>query len=133
MRTRNSEKYKIKRQNKMYLDHTCYFKSSLFRIPTGLRHVVFCTAVKHGTQLEYDYLKKKYTHILDMQTKQEILFSLTCGKQLSDLSKIFEKELEMNNLAMIRSVLMTSSNDYKSVNLIAWNTIKKSWPKISRY
>jgi hypothetical protein len=95
--------------------------------------VVFCTAVKHGTQIEYDFLKKKYSHVSDMQTKQEILFSLTCGKQITDLSRIFEKELEMNNLGMIRSVLMTSSNDYKSVNLMAWNSIKKIWPKLSKF
>ena len=97
-----------------------------------MRSIVFCTVVKHESGKEVDFLKLKYSQIQDPQLKQEILYGLTCGKDLTNLSRLFDKELELNKFASIRSIL-SASNDYKTVNLIVWNSIKRLWPQISKY
>lgn len=109
-----------------------FMLENLDRIPSGLRYIVFCTGIKHGGLVEYKYLYNKYYQTYDPMLRQEILHGLTCAKELTNISRLFEKELEMNNFLGLKTVLATGSNDYKASNLIAWNSVKKLWPMINK-
>lgn len=103
------------------------------KIPPGLRYIVFCTGIKHGGQVEYNFLRLRYFLTYDSILRQEMLYGLTCSKDLTNISRLFEKELEANNFQGIKTILTTGSNDYKASNLIVWNSIKKLWNQLNKY
>jgi len=109
------------------------YTESMERIPSGMRSSVLCTAVKHGPEMNYKFLKLRFDQITDTQIRQDILFGLTCGKELTGLNKLIEKELEIGNYILIKNILITSSNDYKTSNFIVWTSVKNMWSTLIKY
>lgn len=59
-------------------------------IPVDLRTTVYCTAIRHGSKDDWNFLFKRYEESMVSAERQTILFALTCTKKIYTLKKYLQ-------------------------------------------
>jgi len=57
------------------------------RIPEYLRSLVFCTALEHGEEKEWNFLLDRYKESIITTEQEAILSALSCTKNISLLTQ----------------------------------------------
>ncbi len=120
----------IKRSNSYFKEWISTNDISRANIPTGLRTIVLCTAIRHGSEDNFNFAFQFMNSSKDNSLKRDIIAGLSCSKESWKLKYLLDTQLaDLNNsvdpLATINN-LATKSNGY----LIAWNGLKDNWNKI---
>lgn len=90
---------------------------------------VYCVGVKNGDESDFEFLLNNYNKQTDKTNKTNIIYGLSCSKDVSLLSKLlynvnnnFDNDLV---LSAIRNIAIRSNG-----NRIAWSFVKSNWDKL---
>ena len=101
------------------------------RIPALFRPTVYCVGVREGSSADFEFLFKQYNALnisTDRANKTNVLYGLTCSKDLSQLSRCLAAAMKdpANDidftLQAIRNVAIRPNG-----NALAWSFVKSNW------
>lgn len=74
--------------------NNCILIHRLFRIPIDLRSVVYCTAIRTGSEAEWNFLWTRYTKSNVGTERNMILGSLGCSREIWLLTRYLDYSLD---------------------------------------
>ena len=95
-------------------------------IPKKLRSIVYCSAIKHGGKLEWQFLFEQYKSEMNLNSKNDFRFGLACSHELWQISTYLS--MQMNEKYTIKKDCITGLR-YAIVgsSLMTWNFVKENW------
>lgn len=75
---------------------TIHIKVSIFlfsRISPNLRTIVYCTAIKYGDQIEWDFAWERYQRTTVSSEKEILLSAMGCSRETWILMRFLERSL----------------------------------------
>lgn len=113
---------------------SCYIndKKNLLRISPNLKLVVYCTAIKHGDNQEWDFLWDRYLNTTISSEKETIIQALGCSREHWILSRYLERSISENGPIRKQDTFRVfSSVSYNAWGQsIAFNFIKENWKRL---
>jgi aminopeptidase N len=102
-----------------------------FRISPNFKIVVYCNAIKHGDEDEWDFAWDRFLNTTMSSEKELLMNALGCTRQPWLLSRYLERTLENSGIRKqdtFRVFSAVSSNVWGQS--IAFNFIKNNWKRI---
>jgi hypothetical protein len=91
---------------------------------------VYCNALKHGGQVEFDFLFKQLKTSRSL-SKMDYLIGLSCAREPWQLDKFLFDRLHNSNseyMTDLENVVTHSSN-----HLLVWHFIKNNWIELNKF
>ena len=97
-------------------------------IPANFRSVVYCTAIREGSEKEYNFAAEQYSKETDANNKNTIQGGLACSRIPWIISKFLSDQIntEVVRIQDALSGLRSAATKAES-NLKTWNFIKDNW------
>lgn len=103
-----------------------------FRISPNLKSIVYCTAIKHGDNQEWDFAWDRFLNTTISSEKEIILQALGCSREHWILSRYLERSITENGQIRKQDVFRVFSSVSNNVwgQSIAFNFIKDNWKRL---
>lgn len=104
-------------------------------ISPNLRNLVYCTAIKHGTEIEWDFALERFGKTKVSSEKEVILTALGCSRETWILNRYLKKSIDgvdqIRKQDVFRVFAAVSNNVIGQP--IAFNYIRKHWQEMKDY
>lgn len=108
------------------------FSLKIFSIPPNERAVVYCTAIKYGTDDAWDFAWDRYMNANVSSEKELLLDALACSREPWILARFLERTLTENSGVrkqdLIR-VFVTVSNNANGIP-VSYTFLRSNWERL---
>lgn len=101
-------------------------------IPANIRSTVYCTAIKHGDQLEWDFAWKQYLASNVASEKKRLLKALGCSQNVWLLSRYLEWIVKPTARIRVQDGTTVFAAVTRNVvgRYLSWNFMRNRWPEL---
>lgn len=103
----------------------------LYRISPNLKSLVYCTAIQHGSEIEWDFAFERFIRTNVSSEKEILLSALGCSRETWILNRYLKKSLEGEHIRkqdVYRVFAAVSSNVIGQP--IVFSYIRNHWKEI---
>ncbi|CAF3216242.1 unnamed protein product [Rotaria sp. Silwood2] len=102
------------------------------RIPTSLRSIVYCIAIREGSHEEFQFLWNRLEHEQLATETISLLYGLSCTKDRSETVWFLNQHLKDGSVIREQDMTRSIGNVARSrdSNQIAWIWIQENWSKL---
>lgn len=104
----------------------------IIRIPPNERNVVYCTAIKYGTDDAWEFTWNRYINANVSSEKELLLEALSCSRETWILTRFLERTLTENSGIRkqdVVRVLVSVSNNAVGIPII-YNFLRNEWERL---
>lgn len=104
--------------------------NNLNLVPALFRRTVYCVGVRYGDESDFDFMSNQLSIQNDKNNKTEIIYGLSCSRELSQLSKLVHlvntttNDIDLLLTALRNIAIRANGNSY------AWSFTKVNWNKL---
>lgn len=97
-----------------------------------LKSIVYCTAIKHGDNQEWDFAWDRYSNTTIPSEKETLIQALGCSREPWILSRYLERSILENGQIRKQDVFKVFASVANNVwgQSIAFNFIKENWKRL---
>jgi aminopeptidase N len=108
-------------------DHN-YVSSRSISIPKNYRNVVYCTAIRYGTESDWNFLANQYEKETDGNSKSELQYGMSCAREPWLINKYLNYQLDESKVR-VQDTLRGLSHAFKHANSfeLAWRFFRENW------
>lgn len=113
-----------------------YFKDwmntpSVNNIPKNYRSLVYCTAIKYGSNLEWEFALEQYIHESDSNSRKELQSGMSCTREPWIMNKFLNYQLNDSITRKQDSLFgLSYAASHSYSNLLTWNFVKNNWNEL---
>ncbi|KAK7083493.1 hypothetical protein SK128_002213 [Halocaridina rubra] len=109
--------------------------SNISIISPNLKSTVYCTAIKHGGEEEWNFAWNQYLNSNVGSEKDKLLYAMGCSKETWMLSRYLELAFAKNSAIRTQDAARVFSSIARNNvgRYLAWNFLKEQWPRISKH
>lgn len=95
-----------------------------------MRSTVLCTAIRHGSQKEFDFAFDVFQSTKDSGLKRELNAALSCTKETWLLNKLLANQTASQSSSFDPISTLSNVASKPAGNLVAWTYLKNEWTTI---
>jgi aminopeptidase N len=98
------------------------------RIPADYRQFVYCTAIKHGSKIEWEFASSAYDTEMDASSRRKLQYAMSCTKEPWLITRYLNDQLNYTKVRRQDTILGLRYGLINSYSHpFAWNFIKQNW------
>ena len=103
------------------------------RTPKNYRSLVYCTAIKLGSELEWSFANEQYEKESDSNIKRSLQYAMSCAKEPWLINKYLNNQINQTKIRNQDSLIGIRYGATKSYsNMITWKFVKNNWLELMK-